>query len=492
MITINYSETIIGGQGPYSYEISSNLPCTTITPNTGTTTSTGVFSFSVMYDTQACLDGTILTIQGADSNGCDFDFTIVPSDVCDDLSVDQIAFEAPYTFSVNASHPTCSQGLQFEWEYDSTLFTVSSQSVSAYTSELTLSPRPNVRQFPATSTIAVEVTDCNGCVKREEYVFLFCRPEVSDKNTELYCVQDPDGGNFDLMYRENVSLLPATGCTGIEIDWSTLSISNPEPFNLIFENNNDGTLNIRASLALQDTIQTVFYSVATTDNVRSNQGILRIRIANCQTRGAIFIDSDVVSFECTAVAGETVYFYIEDNVVVSPGSTVDWSSFTILTPPVSTSPSITLENDINGDKRIAYVLPTPIETDTFAFSLCTTSGECSEAAIFTVIECTDGPTAVDDSSCSECGEQITIPVLDNDTPGDSAILPETLIITTAPSVGNASVSAGNIIYTPPAGYNGTVTIQYTVEDQFGNVSNAATLSIEMICAGESSIISICQ
>lgn len=491
MITINYNARITGGVAPYSYEISSNQSCTQITPNVGTT-SADIITFSVSYDNQTCLDLSILSIQGTDANGCPLEFTIVPEDACEDLTVDAIAFEAPYSFSVNASRPGCTQGLTFDWIYDTTVFDLRGQFTSSTTSQIILNPKSNVSQFPATSPIQVTVTDCYGCTETVMYNFTFCQPQVQDIVTELFCIEATPPLS-DYFERQNVSLLPVTGCTGITIDWSTLQVSNPDPTNIQIVNNEDGTIDIRATQALADSTQNLFYSVRTTDGIQSNQGLITVRVLNCNGPSAIYIQSDVVAYDCLASPGDTVYFYVEDYIVLSPGATIDWSSFTVLAVPSPDSPSITLETDLNGDHRIAYELPDPISTDTFAWSLCTTDGVCAEAAIFTVIECSNGPTAVDDSACSECNETITIDVQANDTAGDTPIVMDSTTITTAPSVGTAIVlSDGTIQYTPPAGYVGTVTLEYTVRDQFGNISDPATVTIEMICAGENSIISVCQ
>lgn len=501
MITINYRKQIQSGQAPYSYRITGSNSCVNITPNIGTSLD-GVLIFDVAFDTEACILSSDINITGSDANGCPFAFTITPANDCDSLTLSPIVFEAPYSFSVSASRPGCTQGLTFNWRYDETLFDVVSNSISAFTSELTLVPKSTVFQFPSTTNISAEVTDCFGCTKTSQYEFSFCQPQVRDVNTELYCI---NGGNGQLqnMERQSISLTPVTGCTGITIDWTTLSISNPIPNLLEITNHaltggTPGTISIFGDLSLQGQTITLFWSVATTDGIRSNQGRLIIRVLDCSVATSIFIQSDVVDFPCDSVAGDTVYFNVDDYITVSPGATIDWASFNVLNVPVSSSPSITLEVDLDGNHRIAYVLPTPIATDTFAWSLCTTAGDCAEAAIFTVVECTEGPTAVDDEACSICGETIEINVQANDIPGDSAIMMGSTTITSisttnAGSVGTALVLPnGNILYTPSLDFIGTVLITYTVQDQFGSVSNEATVTVEMICAGTPTILSVCQ
>jgi uncharacterized repeat protein (TIGR01451 family) len=99
------------------------------------------------------------------------------------------------------------------------------------------------------------------------------------------------------------------------------------------------------------------------------------------------------------------------------------------------------------------------------------------------------PVASNDSaSGNTTGTAVTVPVLANDTGGDTPV-PATVQIVGTPAPGLArlvhgqgtwSVAAvtGAITFTPQAGFTGDPTpIQYTVQDDDGNTSNAATVSI---------------
>ena len=102
------------------------------------------------------------------------------------------------------------------------------------------------------------------------------------------------------------------------------------------------------------------------------------------------------------------------------------------------------------------------------------------------------PVAVDDvSTGNPAGTTVTVPVLANDTLGDAVVPPTVQIVGTAnpgdPLVvsgeGTWTVnrSTGAITFTPTPGFLADPTpIQYTVMDAQGNVSNAATVTIDYV------------
>jgi len=90
----------------------------------------------------------------------------------------------------------------------------------------------------------------------------------------------------------------------------------------------------------------------------------------------------------------------------------------------------------------------------------------------------NGPTAVDDSDSVAEDGSVAIDVLANDTAGDAAIDPTT-VLASAGANGSTSVDAttGVVTYWPDADFNGTDSFSYTVRDVNGNASNAATVSV---------------
>jgi hypothetical protein len=71
-----------------------------------------------------------------------------------------------------------------------------------------------------------------------------------------------------------------------------------------------------------------------------------------------------------------------------------------------------------------------------------------------------------------------IAVLANDTSSGGTLDPTSIKIV-APTHGTASVSGGQVTYTPATGYTGLDTFQYTVQDNLGTTSNVATVSVNV-------------
>jgi PKD repeat protein len=103
----------------------------------------------------------------------------------------------------------------------------------------------------------------------------------------------------------------------------------------------------------------------------------------------------------------------------------------------------------------------------------------SDSALFSVGAVNDPPVASNDSAiCDEDGF-VWIDVLTNDTDIDGTINPSTVTIITQPNDGstNVNTTTGEIKYIPDANYYGSDSFSYTVQDDLGEVSNQATVTI---------------
>jgi len=108
-------------------------------------------------------------------------------------------------------------------------------------------------------------------------------------------------------------------------------------------------------------------------------------------------------------------------------------------------------------------------------------------------QCVSAPTAVADSDEVECGQSVVIDVLANDTDANSIINPSSVTLQTSPTLGTASVNTnGTITYTANAFTSGADSFTYTVKNIHGEESNAATVSVTVICAGRNSTASLCN
>ncbi len=164
--------------------------------------------------------------------------------------------------------------------------------------------------------------------------------------------------------------------------------------------------------------------------------------------------------------------------------------------------------DITGSSLSTVGAVTPLQIVDFdvtaavtgngTFSFCITGNSDNQVKYFTkegsgnapqliVVEGTGGggnvsPLAVDDSGTTLAGLGLAVDVLANDSDPDGTLDATTVALGTSPANGNAVVNptTGVISYTPTSGFIGTDTFTYTVRDNEGAQSNAATVTINVL------------
>ena len=120
--------------------------------------------------------------------------------------------------------------------------------------------------------------------------------------------------------------------------------------------------------------------------------------------------------------------------------------------------------------------------DSFTYTVQDTLGAVSNVAVARVAVAAGAnppPLALNDSISTLRNTAVSIGVLANDTDANGLNL-ATLTVVTAPVNGTAIVNpaaAGAILYTPAAGFVGTDTFSYTVQDTLGAVSNVAVVTV---------------
>ncbi|RZV84933.1 MAG: hypothetical protein EX341_07955 [Candidatus Scalindua sp. SCAELEC01] len=88
------------------------------------------------------------------------------------------------------------------------------------------------------------------------------------------------------------------------------------------------------------------------------------------------------------------------------------------------------------------------------------------------------PTANNDSASTPVNTQVSINVVANDNDPDGTIDPATVVVTSGPTNGTASPNGnGTVAYTPFTGYTGQDTFKYTVDDNLGDTSNEAMVTV---------------
>jgi len=93
------------------------------------------------------------------------------------------------------------------------------------------------------------------------------------------------------------------------------------------------------------------------------------------------------------------------------------------------------------------------------------------------------PVAVDDTPNTPQDQSVVIDVLENDK-DDSLLNPGSVVVVTEPNQGTVvNNQNGTLTYTPNSEYIGSDSFSYTVQDQDGNLSNIATVTISVNAQG---------
>ena len=146
---------------------------------------------------------------------------------------------------------------------------------------------------------------------------------------------------------------------------------------------------------------------------------------------------------------------------------------------------------VNGDITFIPEVGFTADPTAIMYTVADDEGNVSNPATVTLGFNPLAPTAVDDTRTGvNSGDAVTVQVLDNDNDPDGNLEPATVQIvgTTSPGedlvvpgegVWRVNPADGAITFTPEASFTGDPTpIMYTVEDNDGNVSNSATVSID--------------
>ncbi|MCG8608618.1 cadherin-like domain-containing protein, partial [bacterium] len=154
--------------------------------------------------------------------------------------------------------------------------------------------------------------------------------------------------------------------------------------------------------------------------------------------------------------------------------------------------SVTIVNDVsNGttsvDPSTGAVTYTPnpnfFGTDSFTYTVTDDDGGVSNVATatLTVGDVNDSPVAARDSSTTSEDTPVVISVLDNDSDSDGTLDPTTVSVNGVPTNGETQVDGvtGAITYTPNNNFFGVDSLTYTVSDDDGGVSNAATVVVNV-------------
>ncbi|MBY5981317.1 Ig-like domain-containing protein [Ferrimonas balearica] len=110
------------------------------------------------------------------------------------------------------------------------------------------------------------------------------------------------------------------------------------------------------------------------------------------------------------------------------------------------------------------------------------NGQTDSASVtVTVDPVNDAPVAVADSTTTEVGSPVVIPVLDNDSDVDGDALKVISVVLGDPAQGSVSFSDNSITFTPAAGFIGNASLTYTIADPSG-AEASANVSVQVVAA----------
>lgn len=176
--------------------------------------------------------------------------------------------------------------------------------------------------------------------------------------------------------------------------------------------------------------------------------------------------------------GQPVTLNVADNDI-DPDGSVDKSSVAVTNPPANGSLQTgTTPGELTYTPNNGFT-----GTDTFTYTVRDDQGALSNEATVTItVSATNlAPVAANDAANTSVSTPVVIGVLANDADSDGSLNPATVSITSPPANGSAAVNtgAGTITYSPNSGFTGVDTFEYTVQDNEGAVSNAATVSVNV-------------
>ncbi len=180
----------------------------------------------------------------------------------------------------------------------------------------------------------------------------------------------------------------------------------------------------------------------------------------------------------TVPAGEAVSINVLNNDI-DPDGGLDTDSVTIAQQPdhgslIVQNDGIVLYTHDDGNATL----------DSFTYTVEDDDGQLSNTATVNITITpppNQPPLATDDTATVTAGEMISISVLANDSDPDGNLDSSSVAITQQPSHGSIAVQTdGTIRYTQDGGATTSDSFRYTVDDNEGQTSNSATVSLTVV------------
>jgi hypothetical protein len=508
MITENLSFEIFCNTGEVvNWTISSNDPCASFSPSSGTVSgqSTNV-SVVVTFADEDCFNNAVITISTTDEGGITTTTTLNIQNPCGTLNAvigHQPTAGHPHTLIayVSGGNPSYS----YQWSFDQNVFDVG----GATTSSVLLLKAKSGATLPDFSDVNLIVSDAKGCSTQKQFTVNLQPPSAQFvKVRSLSCIDPittPLCGEVNQVSSViNLQAFPAAGKT---IDWGTLVISLPPGFCIGNQQlPSQGADNINITIYANNMPNAEYigtWSVADNEGIRSNVVNINIGVPECALSSLVYVEPTYYEVSLGELTpGTEIEIPIDEKVhpreccesASDSDFYPDWDTFTFVAASGQVLVSATELTSTNGsaeltkERNIKYTVGAmpSCNTDLIQFKIENKAGGKSNMGkvVFDYIR-RAAPVAVDDADCVICGEFVTVDVLANDT-GD--INPATVNIISEPSKGTWTVgSDGMISFSPFFTSQGLDYIEYKVSNPDGEESNTAMLTLTIVCAGRSPI-----
>ena len=206
------------------------------------------------------------------------------------------------------------------------------------------------------------------------------------------------------------------------------------------------------------------YRVADTEGNVSNQASITV---------FLFAKPPIANDDTgSVVAGQSVTLNVLANDVSFGGGALDPTSVSVVGSPAGVS--------VNAEGQVIY---SPNENEAtrivnLEYTVADAEGNVSNVGTASVSVSARAPIANDDAGAVTAGEALALDLLANDQTFGGGPLEGTTVALLGAPAGAAVDAAGVLSYTPAeTDPTGTLSLQYTVADAEGNVSNAATVTV---------------
>jgi CshA-type fibril repeat protein len=494
--TTGQQTTYTTGEGVYSVASDGVL---TFTPTTGYYGTTTPMTYTVMNSVSSSVSNEatiIITViptgapiavndtTATTSINTPIIFNVTTNDVANDpriINASRVDLD-PATPGIQQSYYVANKG-QFYVDMNGDVTFVPDWNFSGTTS-ITYTVKDSQNLVSNIATITVNTTWANTApfaiddfaITNEDTAITF---NITSNDYDL----DTIYGNSGVINNASIDLDPYT--LGIQ---TSFTVENQGTFTV----NSSGNVTFTPVLNFNGAVTPIEYVVDDSDDttpLTSNSGFIYVTVESVNDAPVVVNDA----YTATIAANGSAIFSITSNDSDVDG-TLDLTSVDLdpYTAGIQYTYSVVGQGiytiDVSGNITFSYTGLTPIGVLTpIYYVIKDNDGALSSIGSITITMLAGLPTAVDDTISTNEDVSLSYDVTNNDTDINGVNIgvdpsTVTLIGTLTSSAGTWSITdavnnPGEVTFTPAANYFGTATINYTVEDLDGNVSNQATITI---------------